>query len=66
MQIFKATPSNLKGVRVIYSTLESVKEPEFIVTSVWDDRHNNFCIIVTQRSLYKLLVQNFFQPQLQG
>ena len=62
MQIFKAKPSNLKGIRVIYSTLESVKEPEFIVTSVWDDRHNNFCIIVTQRSLNKLLVQNFFQP----
>ena len=51
MQIFKVKPSNLKGIRVIYSKLESVKEPEFIVTSVWDDRHNNFCIIVTQRSL---------------
>ena len=51
MQIFKAKPSNLKGIRVVYSKLESVKEPEFIVTSVWDDRHNNFCIIVTQRSL---------------
>lgn len=42
MQIFKAKPSNLKGIRVIYSTLESVKEPEFIVTSVWANRYNNF------------------------